>query len=120
MADRFVLVVMLYVDADKAEAFEAFEALAYAIMAKHGGRLDSRIRCSPDANAPHEVHVVSFPSGAALEAYQADPAYVALAADRAAAIRETTILAGSAAGGVSGLGAQAGRHQSGGAAAGCG
>jgi uncharacterized protein (DUF1330 family) len=93
--DRLTLVVLLYVQPGKTAAFEAFETRVQRIMHRHGGRLESRIKCGASASDPHEIHIVSFEDEAGLAAYRADPEYVALAGARAEAIRDTTIFAGA-------------------------
>jgi uncharacterized protein (DUF1330 family) len=95
VTDRLTLVVLLYVRPDKASAFEAFETRVQSIMHRHGGRLESRIKCGATATDPHEIHIVSFENEAGLAAYRGDPEYVALAGARAEAIRDTTIFAGA-------------------------
>jgi catechol 2,3-dioxygenase-like lactoylglutathione lyase family enzyme/uncharacterized protein (DUF1330 family) len=95
MTGRLTLVVMLHVDPDAIAAFEEYETRAAPLLSRHGGRLESRIHCSPAPGAPHEVHVVSFPDAAAFDAYRADPEYAALAEERSRVIRATTVIAGS-------------------------
>ena len=97
MSDRLTLVVLLYVHPDKVPAFEAFETRVQSIMRRHGGRLESRIKCGATATDPHEIHIVSFEDEAGLVAYRADPEYLSLAGARAEAIRETTIFTGAVA-----------------------
>ncbi|MBS1825677.1 MAG: DUF1330 domain-containing protein [Acidobacteria bacterium] len=78
------------------ERFEAYERKAAQILARHGARIVRAIR---EQGAPgREVHVVHFPSPAALEAYRADPDTAALAAEREAAIALTELILGDDAG----------------------
>ncbi len=51
-------------------AFQAFEDAVLPLLARHGGRLERRLRTD---DARTEVHVVSFPDDAGLRAYRADP-----------------------------------------------
>lgn len=53
-----------------AEAFQRYESLVLPLLARHGGRLERRLRTK---NALVEVHVVSFASELGYEAYTADP-----------------------------------------------
>ena len=50
--------------------FLAYENAVLPLLARHGGVLERRLRA---ADGLTEVHVVSFPSAAALETYRADP-----------------------------------------------
>jgi uncharacterized protein (DUF1330 family) len=92
VSEPFRLVALLTV-ADGQEAdFERYETQAVAIMARHGGRLERRMRCHPrDESAPDEVHVVSFPDQAAFQRYRADPELTALADLRARVVRRTVV-----------------------------
>jgi len=60
------LVVSLWLKGDDVAGFEAFERAAAGIMAKHGGRIENVVRRSEPGEGPFEVHVVTFPSEAAL------------------------------------------------------
>lgn len=55
------------------EAFQKFESVVLPLMPRYGGRLDRRLR-STDGCV--ELHIISFPSGDALDAYRADPVRV--------------------------------------------
>lgn len=55
-------------------AFQNYEAHVLPLLARHGGRLERRLR-STDAQT--EVHIVSFGSRAGYESYMADPQRVA-------------------------------------------
>jgi uncharacterized protein (DUF1330 family) len=70
---RLTLIVNLWLKEPDIPAFEAFERQAAAVMARHGGRVESVVRCSGAAGEPFEVHVVTFPDAAALAAYREDP-----------------------------------------------
>ena len=63
-------------------------------MARHGGRIERRVRLAPSADGPTEIHVVTFPSESAYEHYQNDAATVALAADRTTVIERTVVWVG--------------------------
>lgn len=74
-----VLTQVIYLHPGQEAAFDAFETVALAAVARHGGELMLRIR--PDAaafvagslEAPYEVHLVRFPSDAHLASFSADP-----------------------------------------------
>ena len=75
--------------------FRAYEASAALIMARHGGAIERTVVVDDGSgDTLREVHVVDFPSAAAWDAYRADPALAALAADRAAAVVATEVLFG--------------------------
>jgi len=88
------LVVSLWLKGDDVAGFEAFERAAADIMAKHGGRIEHVVRRAEPGDGPFEVHVVTFPSDAALRAYREDPRLEKLAALRARLIARTEILQG--------------------------
>ena len=96
------LVALLYLHPGRGADFERFEGAANRIMARHGGRIERRIRSANEASspstaklsAPDEVHVVWFPDADSFARYRADPELQALAELRAAAIRETVIWQG--------------------------
>ena len=96
MTDRLVLVVSLWLKDDDIAGFEAFEHAAADLMTAHGGRIDSVIRCAADPDGPFEVHLVSFPSVAAYDAYRADPRAVELRARRERVLARTEVWRGAA------------------------
>jgi hypothetical protein len=104
MADRYALVVNLWVHKGQEAAFEAYEREAARIMARHKGRIDQAVRVTPldgapaDAACPYEVHFVSFPDKAHWQAYRADPGTVALAGRRAKIVSRTAMMEGREAG----------------------
>ena len=51
-------------------AFQRYEAAVLPLLERHDGRLERRLRT---ADGQAEVHVLSFGSRAAYEAYSADP-----------------------------------------------
>lgn len=97
---RYVRVVSLWIHPGQEAAFEAFERDAARIMERHGGRIDSAVRIAPgrEADAPFEVHIVSFPSRAMAESYAADRETAGLMALRAEIIAQTDVIEGSEAG----------------------
>lgn len=69
-----------------------YEDRVLALLPAHGARLLSRVRAEDPESEPLEVHVIEFPTEAALEDYLADPAREALRELRDAAIATTEIL----------------------------
>jgi uncharacterized protein (DUF1330 family) len=89
------VVALLAVRRDMLAAFQAYERAAASIMARHGGAIDRVIALAPEGEHHREIHVVSFPSPAAWDAYRADPALAALSTDRAAVIVSTQVWIGA-------------------------
>ena len=67
MSLTFVMVADLSPDA--VSAFQSYESLVLPLLARHGGRLERRLRTE---DALNEVHIVSFASQDGYESYQAD------------------------------------------------
>ena len=65
-----LLVLVVDVPADGVAAFQRYEELVLPLLARHGGRLERRLRT---ADALAEVHVVRFRDRGAYEEYAADP-----------------------------------------------
>jgi hypothetical protein len=73
----FTLAFVGYADPAQASQASAFEDEALALLPDHGARVLYRGRrkvaeADGDAALPHEVHLLWFPSRAALAAYMAD------------------------------------------------
>ncbi|MDP3736087.1 MAG: hypothetical protein Q8R02_01780 [Hyphomonadaceae bacterium] len=105
MAGRYVRLVSIWIHKGQEAAFEAFEREAVVRMAAHGGRIDAAVRTSPTGLAtgpedatPYEIHVVSFPDKAAMDAYASDPATLVLQEKRATIISLTLVMTGREAG----------------------
>ena len=87
-ARPFRVVVRLWVAAGEESGFRRFEDRAIDLMRGHGARIVSIERpASPDPHAPHEVHVLEFPSRASFDSYRADARLAELAA-----LRERVVL----------------------------
>jgi hypothetical protein len=56
--------------AEGVEAFRRFEAAVLPLLPEYGARLERRLRA---LDGCFEIHIVSFPSGEALDRYRADP-----------------------------------------------
>lgn len=98
---RHVRVVSLWIHPGQEAVFEAFEQEAEQRMARHGGRIDSVVRVDNpggSADAPYEIHVVSFPDAASVAAYAGDPETLGLLALRNAIISRTVVVTGRDAG----------------------
>jgi uncharacterized protein (DUF1330 family) len=94
-SSRLTIVALLHLHTGKSREFDEFEAQAARIMARHGGRIERRIRLRhSDAAAPDELHVVTFPDEASFESYRDDPETRAAAALRATLVRETVVWLG--------------------------
>jgi hypothetical protein len=97
MPHPIVLIVELWIAPGREADFERFETAAASIMRRHGGRVERRIalRDGRAAGPPDEIHVVTFPSRTAYEAYRDDSALSSLAALRAGSILQTVIREGT-------------------------
>lgn len=67
MSVTFVMVADL--PADAVSAFQRYESLVLPLLARHGGRLERRLRTH---DALNEIHIVSFESQSGYESYIAD------------------------------------------------
>ena len=72
MGPTFVMVADIPVGAES--TFQRYEDLVLPLLARHGGRLERRLRTD---DALNEVHVVSFESQQGYESYTADEERVA-------------------------------------------
>ncbi len=93
-----VLLVQLFIHPGRGTELRRFETAAARIMRRHGGRIERVIRPTGparDGGLPHEIHLVSFESGAGFEAYRADPELLALAPLRESAIARTEVTLGT-------------------------
>ncbi|HMJ10038.1 MAG TPA: hypothetical protein VK524_01470 [Polyangiaceae bacterium] len=95
-AEPLALVVVLTVPLARLEQFRSFEQQAARIMLAYGGRIEQSVVVPLPADPQHlkEVHVVTFPSSDAFEAYRADSELAALAPLRESAIAATEIWMG--------------------------
>lgn len=64
------LVVVADIAAEALNAFQAYELHVLALLPRHGGRVERRLR---SADGTSEVHVLSFRSRAGYEDYLGDP-----------------------------------------------
>lgn len=113
---RCILLVNLWIKGDVA-GFEAYEKKASRLLSNHGGRIERAIRIQPhtsagaqsgapgtqlslpastpqSAEAPFEVHLISFPDRSRYLAYRADPEVRALVDERNRVIEKTVVWEG--------------------------
>jgi uncharacterized protein (DUF1330 family) len=69
-----------------------YEDQVLALLGRHGARLLQRVRAIDPQDAPQEVHLIEFPSEAALQEYMDDPARLALTDLREQGIAGTEVL----------------------------
>ena len=97
MSSGIILVVSLFIHAGREAEFRQFETEAARIMKRYGGQIERVIRSTVSALsgvAPHEIHIVSFPSMERFDAYRGDAELAKLAPLRQAAIARTEIIIG--------------------------
>lgn len=73
-AERLTIVTWADIRGECVDAFQRYEDRVLALLDRHGGRLDRRLR---SAEGRVEVHVVSFDTRAGFDAFLADPARIA-------------------------------------------
>ncbi|WP_246273144.1 hypothetical protein [Phytohabitans houttuyneae] len=72
---KLLLVAIVEMAEGHAEAGQRYEDEVLALLPRHGGTLDRRMRAT---DAPTEVHVIRFASRAGLESFMVDPDRLAL------------------------------------------
>jgi uncharacterized protein (DUF1330 family) len=94
--EPLVLVVTLEVRREAAVEFRAYETAAARIMTAYGGRIEREVEVESEAGAStfREIHIVSFPDAAALDAYRRDSELAGLAAMRERAVESTIVVRG--------------------------
>ena len=70
VAPRLALALVVDLADDAVAPFDAYERRVLPLLARHGGRLDRRLRTT-DGRA--EIHLLSFAARARYDAYLADP-----------------------------------------------
>ncbi|MDD9941788.1 MAG: hypothetical protein OXU20_12160 [Myxococcales bacterium] len=93
MSKPVAVVALLRIRPGRDPEFNAFESRAYEVAARYGGKLERRVAFT-DGSDWSEAHVWSFPDLASFQGYRADPDLAALAALRAEAISDTTVMVG--------------------------
>ena len=72
---KLLLVVSIWINAERLAEFEAYEWRAAKLLEKHGGRIERAVRLGKQINeksAPFEIHFVSFPNKQKSADYPAD------------------------------------------------
>lgn len=95
MRSGIVAIVSLYIHAGREEQFRRFETAAARIMRRYGGRIERVFAPHPPSSresGAHEIHIVTFPELAQLEAYRRDAELAELAPLRQEAIARTEIV----------------------------
>ena len=92
MGEVLSLCVLVWAHAGRRAELIAYEDHVLQLLADHGGRLLQRARNLDGEGQPLEVHLLQFPSEAALDSYMNDERRLALAGDRDLAIDRTEIL----------------------------
>lgn len=93
---------LVYVNPGKESVFDDFEAVAIALIGKHGGELLLRLRPSAEGviagsiELPYEIHLVRFPSDQALASFMADPERQGLLHLKNDSVRSSLVVRGSA------------------------
>ena len=74
---ELLLVALVELTADAVEAGQRYEDQVLALLGRHGGRLERRLRTGDGRT---EVHVIRFASREGYEGFLADPERIALRA----------------------------------------
>ena len=86
------LSVLLWAWAGREAELIEYEDAVLPYVADHGGAVLYRARTHGEREEPNEIHLIQFPSEAALDAYIKDPVGAALAGVRDQAIERTQLL----------------------------
>jgi uncharacterized protein (DUF1330 family) len=86
------LCVLLWANPGAEAALVHYEDTVLELLGDHGARVLQRVRSDGADGRPLEVHVLEFPSQAALDGYMGDERRTALASEREAAIARTEVL----------------------------
>ena len=87
-----ILNVSLWPVAGREEALIAYEDAVLALVPVHGGVVLQRARKVGADDGAYEVQTIELPDEAALDSFMADPARLALSAQRDASVARTEIL----------------------------
>jgi uncharacterized protein (DUF1330 family) len=86
------LCVLLWPNPGAAAALVEYEDKVLDLLATHGARVLQRARADGADAVPMEIHILEFPSQAALDAYMKDERRTMLASEREAAIARTEVI----------------------------
>lgn len=92
------LTQIIYVHEGHEQVFDEFESVVLPLLAKYRGDLVLRLRCDKiagSADAPHEVHIVSFESEDDLARYSSDPERQQVLHLRAESVRSALLIKGA-------------------------
>lgn len=93
--EPLIVVVLLAIRPGATDQFHEFELQAARILTRFGAVLERTITLEPSSSNQHrEMHVLSFPSRQAFDAYRIDPQLASLADLRAASIAHTELWIG--------------------------
>lgn len=93
---------LIYLKPGKEAVFDAFEAVALPLIARHNGQLLLRVRPAPsafiegEAPPPYEIHLVSFPMEQDFEAFGKDPERAAALHLKDASVQRIVLIKGAA------------------------
>jgi hypothetical protein len=96
------LTQLIYIRPGKEAIFDAFEAVALPLIARYNGQLLLRIRpdasalIEGEADAPYEIHLVTFPTEKDFEDFGKDPDRVAALHLKEASIERMVLIKGNA------------------------
>lgn len=88
---EILLCCLLWARDGEAEGLSRYEDTVLVLVPRHGGEVVQRVVGDGTGGSPHEVQLYRFPDRAALDAYVADPARVALADERDRVIARTEL-----------------------------
>ena len=90
MTDRdLLLAVVVEMAPGNAEAGHRYEDAVLALLARHGGTVERRMR---GTDSPDEVHIIRFAERAGLESFLVDPERLALRAHYGDAAPTTRVI----------------------------
>jgi len=95
---EMMIIAILTVRKDAQQKFRAFERHAASVMKSHGGRIERTMMVAPEGESDvfKEVHVLSFPSARAFNAYRNDERLAQMAHLRDESVVDTQLLIGEA------------------------
>ncbi|MDO9485069.1 MAG: DUF1330 domain-containing protein [Actinomycetota bacterium] len=91
MPTTVALCVQLWPHPEQESALIDYEDRVLDLIPVHGGRVLNRVRRIEQGDAAFETHIIEFPDEEAFQAYMNDPARLAMATLRDAAIAETQV-----------------------------
>jgi uncharacterized protein (DUF1330 family) len=83
--------VLLWAREGRRDALVAYEDQVLQLMHDHGARVVFRGRASESSDGPTEIHILTYPSEAAFDAYMQDERRIAMADQREQAVERTEV-----------------------------